>query len=133
MRPGADNLQIVPGMNASVEFLTLDKKDVLICPQQAIKSDAQGSFVLVKTKDPVKPARRTVKVGDSGNDGVEILEGLKSGEEVVVAEINLAEMRETQRKMQEAAQGGGLAGGAAPRPAGNRGTTGGGAARSGGR
>lgn len=133
MRPGADNLQIVPGMNASVEFLTLDKKDVLICPQQAIKSDAQGSYVLVKTKDPVKPARRTVKVGDSGNDGVEILEGLKSGEEVVVAEINLAEMRETQRKMQEAAQGGGLAGGAAPRPAGNRGTTGGGATRSGGR
>lgn len=119
-------------MNATVEFLTLEKKDVLVCPQQAIKNDANGAYVLIKTKDPLKPEHRNVKVGDSGNDGVEILEGLKPGEEVVVAEINLAEMRETQKRMQEAAQGGGLAGGG-PRPGGNRPTTttGGGGARPG--
>lgn len=128
VRPHPGNMQIVPGMNATVEFLTLEKKDVLVCPQQAIKSDAKGTYVLVKTKDAKKPERRTVKVGESGNDGVEILEGLKPGEEVVVAEINLAEMRETQRRMQEAAQGGGLAGGTGPRPGGNRPTTGGGGA-----
>jgi len=126
---GGDN-PLLPGMNATVEFIVLDKPDVLVAPAQAIKRDGGESYVMLKTANPLKPVKRIVKLGETGNGGVEVLEGLKAGEEVVVAEIDLAEIREIQRRMQEAQQGGGLAGGSAPR--GPTRTTGGGTAGGGG-
>ncbi|MCE9559238.1 MAG: efflux RND transporter periplasmic adaptor subunit [Armatimonadetes bacterium] len=125
-----------PGMNANCEFITLAKKGVLTAPMQAIKRDDQGSYVMLK--DKVKPVRREVKTGAMGNDSIEVLEGLKEGEEVVVAEINLKELKETQKKMLEAQQGGGglgasqqrgMSSGRSPMSQGG----GGGGARSGGR
>ncbi|MBN8690579.1 MAG: efflux RND transporter periplasmic adaptor subunit [Armatimonadetes bacterium] len=102
-------ISLCPGMNATCEFLTLEKKDVIIVPQQAIKREGDKTYVLVKTND--KPKRVDVKIGEQGNEGVEILSGLEVGVEVVTAEINLAQMREIQARMQEVQQGGGLAGG----------------------
>lgn len=112
--------QLLPGMNATCEFITMSKPDALVVPSQAVKRDEQGSYVLVKGTDPKKPVRKAVELGESGNDGVELLSGLAEGEEVVVAEINLRQLRETQQRMMEAQQGGGLAGGGA-RPGGGMG------------
>lgn len=133
VEPGS-KVRLLPGMNATCEFLTLEKKDVLIAPSQAIQREGDKVYVKVKNPDPTgKPIRREVTIGESGNDGVEILTGLKDGEEVVVAEIDLKAMRETQQKMLDAQQGGGLAGGGMPgggrRPAAGGGTAGGGGAR----
>lgn len=108
--PGA-KVQLLPGMTATCEFLTLEKKDVLIVPSQAVKYEDGAAYVEVKSNDPKKPRSVAVKIGEVGNDGTEILEGLKEGDEVVTATIDLAALRETQRKMQEAQEGGGLAGG----------------------
>lgn len=108
--PGA-KVALLPGMNATCEFLTMVKPKVLIAPSQAVKREGQKTVVKLKTADPKKPATREVKVGETGNDGVEILEGLKEGDQVVVAEIDLKQLRETQQRMQEAMQGGGLAAG----------------------
>ncbi len=102
---------VLPGMNATCEFLTLSKPGVLIAPTQAIKYGDGGVTVRVKGKDPKKPETRTVVVGETGNDGVEIKSGVTEGEEVVTAEIDLQQFRDTQKKMEEANQGGGLAGG----------------------
>ncbi|MEJ5169913.1 MAG: efflux RND transporter periplasmic adaptor subunit, partial [Fimbriimonadales bacterium] len=113
------NLDLRPGMSATCEFILLAKPNVLVAPAQALRNEGGETFVKVKTGDPKKPARRDVKVGESGNDGFEVLEGLKEGDEVVVAEIDLVQLRETQRKMMEAQQGGGLASGG-PRPGGGR-------------
>jgi len=118
--PGA-KVKLLPGMNATCEFLTLEMKDVLIAPMQAIQREGDKAYVRIKSSDPLKPVRREVKLGEAGNEGVQILEGLKPGEEVVIAEINLAQLRETQRRMQEAQQGGGLAGGQMGRPGGGGG------------
>lgn len=96
-----------PGMNATVEFLQLQKPGVLIVPAQAVQRDKDRTYVRVKTADEKKPEERDVKLGEAGNDGLEVLSGLKEGDEVVVAEINLAEMRERQEKMIKAQQGGG--------------------------
>lgn len=127
--PGYD-IKVLPGMTATCEFITFEKKDVLIVPSQAVRNEDGQTFVLVKPADPgEKPTRRNVRVGDRGNDGVEVIEGLEVGEEVVVAEINLRELRELERRIAEAQQGGGLAGGRpAPggRPGGGRPPTGGG-------
>lgn len=105
--PGA-TVQIVPGMNATCEFITLQKKNILTIPNQALQDDGT---VRVKTANPLKPETRKVEVGDTGNDVVEIKSGLKAGEEVVTAEIDMVELRAAQKKMVEAEQGGGLVGG----------------------
>ncbi len=104
-------VKIMPGMNATAEYLTLSKPGVLVLPAQAVKREGPKTYVLVKGADHLKPIRREVTLGDSGNNGFEVLSGLTEGEEVVTAEIDLKALRETQEKMLEAMQGGGLAGG----------------------
>lgn len=115
-----------PGMNATCEFIQLQIESTLLVPQQAITKEGEDQFVLVKTSDPKKPEKRKVKVGESGNDSVQILEGLKEGEEVVVATIDLAEMRDRQQRMQQAQQGGGLGSQRQQGPSTSRGGGGGG-------
>ena len=109
--PGKHNVKLLPGMNATCEFVQMSKDNVVLLPQQAVQRDGDKTTVRIKSKDPLKPETREVKLGEMGNDSYEVLSGLKEGDEVVVAEINLAEMREVQQKMQEAQQGGGLTGG----------------------
>jgi len=128
--PGA-KIRLLPGMTATCEFLTLSKPDVLVLPSQALKRENDKTYVEVKSADPKKPRRVEVKVGEMGNDGIEVIDGLKEGDEVVTATIDLAELRATQEKMQAAQEGGGLAGGGGPRP--NNNNRGGGAGRAGGR
>jgi HlyD family secretion protein len=108
--PGA-KVKVLPGMNATCEFLTLEKDGILVVPSQAINNEDGKSTVRVKGPNPKKPVVREVKIGETGNEGVEIVEGLSQGDEVVIAEINLEELRELQKKMQETEEGGGLAGG----------------------
>jgi len=110
-QPEDSKVRLMPGLNATCEFITLSKPNVVLVPGQAIQRDGAKSTVKIKSKDPRKPEVREVKVGESGNNGTEVLSGLSEGEEVVTAEIDLKAMRETQQKMQEALQGGGLAGG----------------------
>ncbi len=113
--PGA-KVQLLPGMTATCEFLTLQKPNVLIVPSQAIIRDQGKTFVEVRGTDPTKPRRVEVKVGEVGNAGTEVISGLNEGDEIVTAKIDLAALRETQRRMQEAQEGGGgLAGGQGPR------------------
>lgn len=105
--PGA-KVQLLPGMNATCEFITMQKENVTVIPNQALQDDGT---VRVKTADPLKPETRKVVTGEAGNDVVEIKSGLKIGEQVVTAEIDMVELREAQKKMEDAAQGGGLVGG----------------------
>jgi HlyD family secretion protein len=107
--PG-QKVKLLPGMTASCEFIIMSKPDVLIVPAQALQREGDKTFVRVKGPDPKKPIRREVKTGEAGNDGIVVLSGLEEKEEVVVAEIDLNQLRETQRRMEEAMRGGGLAG-----------------------
>jgi HlyD family secretion protein len=103
--------RLLPGMNATCEFITLSRENVIKVPSQAVQDENGQSYVLVKTSDPLKPQRRQVQVGARGNDDVEITGGLEEGEEVVTAAIDVQEALKLQQKMIEAQQGGGLAGG----------------------
>ncbi|MCW5936394.1 MAG: HlyD family efflux transporter periplasmic adaptor subunit [Fimbriimonadaceae bacterium] len=125
-RAEAENRPLRPGMNATCEFLELDKKDVLILPQQAIQREDGKTFVKVKGADPMAPIRREVQLGESGNEGVEVLSGLNEGDEVVVAELDLKAMRERQERMTQAEQGGGLGSQGRGGPSQSRSTAGGG-------
>lgn len=106
-----------PGMSATCEFIQIEIKDVLLVPQQAVQREEGKTFVRVKSDDPLKPERREIKLGELGNDGYQVLEGLKEGEEVVIAEINLQQLRERQERIQQQQEGGGFtAGGGAQGP-----------------
>lgn len=118
--PGG-KVPLVPGMNATCEFITLQKMNIITIPNQALQDDGT---VRVKTADPLKPETRKVVVGETGNDAVEIKSGLKVGDEVVTAEIDMVELREAQKKMQDAEQGGGLVGGGPSRTKKQHATTG---------
>lgn len=116
--------RLMPGLNATVEFLTMVKPNVLMLPSQAVQFESGKAYVRVRGTGPeAKPVRKEIKVGEQGNEGIEIIDGLKEGEEVVLAEIDLKALRETQAKMQEAQEGGGLAGGQMGPRRNNRSTT----------
>ena len=75
--------RLKPTMNATCDFITERKKDVLYVPSEAIKETDSG--VTVTVMDHGKQVERKVKVGIVGNDSTEILSGLRDGETVVTA------------------------------------------------
>lgn len=127
-----DKVKLMPGLNASCEFILTEKENVLTVPSQAVIREGGKSYVEVMVaKD--KPQRREVKTGVQGNAVVEITEGLNEGEEIVVSKIDMKQIEEQQRRMEDAAtqrnpfsgpgtsspgprgQGGGMGGGGAGR------------------
>lgn len=72
-----------PEMTAQVTIIVDKKEKVLLIPAGAVKIDPEGRhYVMVKKGD--KWEKRIVKVGWESRGKIEILEGLKEGEEVGV-------------------------------------------------
>lgn len=72
-----------PGGFASARIVS-GAADVPLLPESAVLSDSKGSYVYVVGSDN-KVARREVKIGDVGDGGVTILEGLTGQEPVVLS------------------------------------------------
>lgn len=73
---------LLPAMTARVEINTADKPDALVVPISTLKTDANGSYVIVRNLDGSQE-NRYVQAGIYSDDYVEILDGLSEGEEVV--------------------------------------------------
>ncbi|ATP57032.1 efflux transporter periplasmic adaptor subunit [Pedobacter ginsengisoli] len=72
-----------PGLQANVFLPSASKSNVLTLPVDAVVRDGKGMHVWVKNgKDHFEP--RLVKTGQENNNEVEISEGLKNGDQVVV-------------------------------------------------
>lgn len=90
--------KLLPGMTANVEIITGRRDNVLRAPATALrfrpraadrsdedeKPDPTKPSVYLAGSDPFKPQRRVVKVGLQGEDFVEIVDGLKAGDKLVV-------------------------------------------------
>ncbi|MBE6091847.1 MAG: efflux RND transporter periplasmic adaptor subunit [Selenomonas ruminantium] len=74
--------QLLPAMTARVEINTAEKNDVLVVPLSTLKTDANGSYVIVKNADGTQE-NRYVSTGIYSDEYVEILDGLSEGEQVV--------------------------------------------------
>ena len=74
--------QLLPAMTARVEINTAEKNDVLVVPLSTLKTDANGSYVIVKNEDGTQE-NRYVSTGIYSDEYVEILDGLSEGEQVV--------------------------------------------------
>ena len=73
---------LLPAMTARVEINTADKSDVLAVPISVLKTDANGSYVVVQNADGSQE-NRYVATGIYSDEYVEILSGLEEGEDVV--------------------------------------------------
>ncbi|SHL08957.1 HlyD family secretion protein/membrane fusion protein, macrolide-specific efflux system [Selenomonas ruminantium] len=76
-----DNV-LLPSMTARVEINTAEKNDALVVPLSTLKTDANGSYVVIKNADGSQE-NRYVSTGIYSDEYVEILEGLSEGEQVV--------------------------------------------------
>jgi len=72
-----------PGMSAKVEIQIAQLDNVLGVPLQAVYSGGGESYVFVG--DGATHERRIVKTGVSSSDTIQILEGLKAGESVLLS------------------------------------------------
>jgi len=72
---------IKPGMSANIDIITASKKDVLVVPVRAVKSDG-NKYVEVLAQEQV--ITKDVTTGLRGDGGLtEIISGLAEGEEVI--------------------------------------------------
>jgi HlyD family secretion protein len=76
---------IMPGMSCKVKFLGYVKKNALTLPPKAVGTDPLDDakhYVMMLTKDD-QQKKRPVTVGKKTDDAIEMLKGLKEGDEVL--------------------------------------------------
>jgi len=87
---GVDGLLV--GMTASADITVFSKPDALLVPVSAIRTVSGQSYVTVSggydASGNPQTSMRSVRVGQAGDDSVEILEGLSEGEIILVTPQN---------------------------------------------
>lgn len=71
-----------PGMNCNVDIIVANLKNTLYIPIETVVKEGKKQFVEVKTKD--KKLKREIKTGMSNPNFIQITDGLKEGEEIVI-------------------------------------------------
>jgi membrane fusion protein (multidrug efflux system) len=80
--PNPDQV-LVPGMYVKVAVKDKEQKPALLIPQSSIQESQLGKFVLVVGADN-KVLQRVIKTGIKSGPSIQVVEGLKEGERVVV-------------------------------------------------
>lgn len=75
------SFKLKPGMSADVSIRAYEKPDVLYIPHGYTYDKDGSSTIIAKGADGL-PEERAIKLGEEGDDGVEVLEGLSEGDEV---------------------------------------------------
>ncbi len=78
---GGDS-RVIPDLSASGDILLGRKENALIAPREAVRSEGGKQVVYAKRGDGF--TAREVRVGESNNTQVEILAGLRAGDEVAL-------------------------------------------------
>jgi macrolide-specific efflux system membrane fusion protein len=72
------------GMSANVSIIEQSKEHVLMIPLDAVKRDAQGSFVFVSPGSGEKQVKRRVQLGISDDTNAEVVSGLDTNDKIVI-------------------------------------------------
>ena len=72
------------GMNANVDFIDKRKENVLTLPLDAVRSDSEGSYVLLSQGSGSSPVRRAVTTGLSDDKNIEIISGVTAEDTVEI-------------------------------------------------
>lgn len=106
MLPNPPDLEILPGMTASVEIqATLPEESdfvgVVVPVTALIAGDGVGSAVWIYDRATGTVLRRPVRTGSLRPDGILITEGLEQGDLVVTAGANFLHEHQEVRRMEE--------------------------------
>jgi len=72
-----------PGMTADISITKILKENVIVIPEEALKT--QDDKILVEVLKGKKTEEREIKIGTRGSEGkVEVISGLKEGEQVII-------------------------------------------------
>jgi len=77
------DLVLVPGMYLKVAVKDKEQKPALLIPQSSIQESQLGKYVLVVGADN-KVSQRVIKTGIKSGPSIQVVEGLKEGEKVIV-------------------------------------------------
>ncbi|GAB4205332.1 MAG: efflux RND transporter periplasmic adaptor subunit [Roseiflexaceae bacterium] len=90
----ADGVPVLAGMTAAVEIITVQKQNVVLVPRRAVVTENGQTYVRIPKEGQPDPRtgtpafdRRDVTLGLSNADEVEIVSGLKAGEQVLVQDV----------------------------------------------
>ncbi len=74
-----------PGLNVTCDIYTVDKKGVIVAPMEMITEDKDGNKLVYVVDTANKTMKETrVKLGINSDMTVEVLEGLKEGDLVII-------------------------------------------------
>lgn len=76
--------RFLPGFSVKLDIVVRDAKDVVTVPVKSVGGEGDERFVHVLGDDG-KPVRRDVKLGDTSDGRVEVVEGLAGGEAVLAS------------------------------------------------
>jgi macrolide-specific efflux system membrane fusion protein len=71
------------GMNASVDFLIQDKKDILVIPVEAVYKNKEN-YVLLQQPNAKEPAKARVELGITDEKNVEVISGVTESDYLIV-------------------------------------------------
>ncbi|MBU4346906.1 MAG: HlyD family efflux transporter periplasmic adaptor subunit [Candidatus Omnitrophica bacterium] len=81
----ADVPQIMrSGMNTSVDFIQSSKENVLLIPSEAVLTQGDKTYVLVRGADNTQVIKQPVELGMSDETNVEVISGLKPQDTVLI-------------------------------------------------
>jgi multidrug efflux pump subunit AcrA (membrane-fusion protein) len=77
---------LMPGMTGKAKITTYDVEDAVVIAADLVQSDEDDpkkKYVMLQVEDEEKPVRREIKLGKTKDKEVEVLKGLKEGDEIV--------------------------------------------------
>lgn len=83
--------KVIIGLDANVEIIIGEQKDVVAIPVEAIKMSKEGKYCLVYNEETKSAEKRMLTVGSSSDSYYEVIEGLKEGDKVIVSELDKLE------------------------------------------
>ncbi len=88
-----DDINVLPGMTATVtgaKRLREQAEEIFVVPAIAVTADEAGnSRVWIVDKETMKVTPRPVKTGElTGTDGIQIVDGIKSGEVIAISGVS---------------------------------------------
>ncbi len=77
--------QLSPGQSLDMQITLGDPRPALILPAGSFINDSGGAWVFVLSPNGKNAERRTIKIGRRSNSQIEIVEGLKAADKVIVS------------------------------------------------
>ena len=72
------------GMNATIDFIEKGNESAMLIPAEALHTEKDEKYVLVKQNGSLEPVKRVVTVGISNDKNVEIVSGLDANDKIII-------------------------------------------------